>query len=251
MSDDDNALDRLFGVPLGEFTATRDRLARELRKEGDADRAAEIAALRKPAVPVWVANQLARRHRREVDLLLDAGHRLRAAQSESDPAEAREAFQRAREAEREAMTQLREAAVELLREEHGRATEAMIERVMATLRAAAVTVEGRELLARGRLTEELTTTGFDVAATLVPAKPTRRTSKQDVVKSARAELQAAKVQERDASRRLRQADRRVAELRTELGAAEADAERARAAADKASESVASAETALERAQRKR
>ena len=80
-------VDQLYAVDLGEFTAARNDLVRRLRKEGEADRAAEIAALRKPSVPVWVVNQLARRDRRDIDLLLDASHRIRVAAAESDPRE--------------------------------------------------------------------------------------------------------------------------------------------------------------------
>jgi len=42
------------------------------------------------------------------------------------------------------------------------ASAATLERVSRTLRAAAVTEEGRELIARGRLVRELEPPGFDV-----------------------------------------------------------------------------------------
>jgi hypothetical protein len=235
------APDRLFEVPLGEFVAARDELARELREEGKTDQAAEIASLRKPAVPVWVVNQLARRRRRDVDLLLDAGHRLRAAQAEGDPERAREAFGNARDAEREATRRLRAGAEELLAEERGGASDAMVERVLATLRAAAVTEEGRELLARGRLTEELQTTGFEVAASLVP-KRKAAPAKRPNLDAARAELERARKRDREASRRLQAARRRAEE-------AEAELEEARREAEEASTALSAAKEALERARR--
>jgi len=234
------APDRLFEVPLDEFVAARDQLARELRKEGKDEQAAEVAALRKPTVPVWAVNQLARRRRRDVDLLLDAGHRLRAAQAEADPERAREAFANARDAEREAMRRLRAGAEELLAERGG-ASDAMIERVLATLRAAAVTEEGRELLARGRLTEELQTTGFEVAASLVP-KRKATPAKRPKLDAARADLEQARKREREATRRLQAAKRRAEE-------AEAELEKARREAEEASSAVSAAEEALERARR--
>lgn len=255
MATDSDEIDELFEVPLAEFTAKRTELARELKSQGDTELAAEVAGMRKPTVPVWLANQLARRHRREVDLLLDAGHRLRSAHGESDPEQARDAFQRAHQAEREAMKRLGKAAEELLRGEQGKASSAMVDRALATLRAAAVTEEGRELLARGRLTEELATTGFELAASLVPAAPPgkkrapRKASKQGAVRSARAELKAAKEVEREVSRRLREAERRAAQARKELDAAEADAEEARSEAEQAGKAVSAAESALKRAQR--
>ena len=64
----DDAVDELYGVPLGDFVSTRKRLANEL----GGDEGKELAKLRKPNIAAWTLNQLARRYRREVDLLLDA-----------------------------------------------------------------------------------------------------------------------------------------------------------------------------------
>ncbi|MEX2645549.1 MAG: hypothetical protein WD249_04725 [Gaiellaceae bacterium] len=235
-------LDRLFEAPLGGFVAARDELSRRLRKEGKPEQAAEVAALRKPAVPVWVVNQLARRRRRDVDLLLDAGHRLRAAQAEADPERAREAFAKARDAEREAMRRLREAAEELLAEERGGASEAMVERVLATLRAAAVTEEGREVLALGRLTGELETTGFELAASLVAKRKAAPAKRRPELEAARAELEQARKREREATRGLQAAERRAEEAEAELGEARREAE-------EASNAVAAAEAELGEARR--
>ena len=56
MSDE---IDRLYELPLEEFTAARNALAKET---GDA----ALKQLKKPTVPAWAVNQLARR--REVDM---------------------------------------------------------------------------------------------------------------------------------------------------------------------------------------
>ena len=45
--------DRLFGLPLAEFTGERDALVRKLRDDGRRDEAAEVAALRKPVLAAW------------------------------------------------------------------------------------------------------------------------------------------------------------------------------------------------------
>ncbi len=58
----------------------RARLAKAHQKGGPANEAEQVKELRKPSVSVWTVNQLARRHRKDIDLLLDAGHRLAAAQ---------------------------------------------------------------------------------------------------------------------------------------------------------------------------
>jgi hypothetical protein len=72
----DEATDELYAADLDAFVADRTRLARELKEGGDGEAAAKLAKLKKPTVAAWALNQLARRHRRDVDLLLDAGHRL-------------------------------------------------------------------------------------------------------------------------------------------------------------------------------
>lgn len=41
-------LDSLYQVPLGEFTAARDELAKRLRDEGEREQAEEVKKLRKP-----------------------------------------------------------------------------------------------------------------------------------------------------------------------------------------------------------
>lgn len=66
--------DRLFQLPLGEFTAARNELAKTAGSE-----AASIRALQKPSVPAWAVNQLHWRERRVYDALVRASERLRAA----------------------------------------------------------------------------------------------------------------------------------------------------------------------------
>ncbi len=153
----EEALDELYGVELGAFVARRDALAKLLRAEGRAEAAALMKQQRKPTVPAWIVNQLARQNRRDVDLLLDAGHRAREAQRQV-VAGKHAKLDAAIEQERAALHTLLAAARELAPE----ASAATLERVSRTLRAAAVTEEGRELIARGRLVRELEPPGFEV-----------------------------------------------------------------------------------------
>ena len=173
-TDFEHEVDRLYGLELERFIEERTARARALRKEGRRAEAARIQELRKPTLPAWTVNQLTRRNRKDIDLLLDAGHRLATAQSDvlagGDPGQ----FAEARERERTAIRRLDEAASEILGE---RASEAMLRRVSATLRAAALSEQGRELLARGRLTDEVEPAGFEALAAVAPAvraQPTRR-----------------------------------------------------------------------------
>jgi hypothetical protein len=115
-------------------------------------------------VSAWTINQLARSERRAVDLLLDAGHRLRDAQQGLLAGAEAGGLDEAQRTEQAALAELRRAAARILAEA-GRGSEATLNRIVETLRVAAVSHEGRELLARGRLTGDLEATGFDL---LVP-----------------------------------------------------------------------------------
>ena len=106
----DEALDHLYGVDPEAFVAERKRLARELKDAGDAASADAVAKTRKPTVAAWALNQLARKQRRDVDLLLDAGHRLRQAQEGVVGGDDRAAFEQAQKTERDALRRLRHAA---------------------------------------------------------------------------------------------------------------------------------------------
>jgi hypothetical protein len=67
-------IDRLFQLPLSEFTGARNELA----KSSGAD-AAAIRGIEKPNIPAWAVNQLYWRDRRTYDALVKASERLRAA----------------------------------------------------------------------------------------------------------------------------------------------------------------------------
>jgi hypothetical protein len=51
-------IDRLYGLPLGDFTSTRNELAKSFRRQGDREVADRLKALRKPTVTAWAVNQL-------------------------------------------------------------------------------------------------------------------------------------------------------------------------------------------------
>jgi hypothetical protein len=72
----------LFGVDPDEFVATRDALARELKGAGDTDAAKAIKALRRPTLPLWAVNQIARRDDAVAQELVAAAAAARHAQDE-------------------------------------------------------------------------------------------------------------------------------------------------------------------------
>jgi hypothetical protein len=112
----EDELDRLYGVELADFVAERTRLARALRKEGRQVEAARVQELRKPSLSVWTVNQLARRRRKDVGLLLDAGHRIAVAQHALLTGGDQKAFERARKDEQAALKRLVQAARSILAE---------------------------------------------------------------------------------------------------------------------------------------
>src|SRR2546430_3752313 len=114
MANLESEIDRLYALDPGEFVAERDRVARELRDAGQREEAEQVKSLRKPTVSAATINQLTRHERREVDLLLDAGHRLREAQQQLLAGEDPGSLDEARRIEREALGKLRRAGPAVL-----------------------------------------------------------------------------------------------------------------------------------------
>jgi hypothetical protein len=72
----DDTIDGLYQLPLAEFTAARNALAKTLK----GDEAASVKRLEKPTVVPWAINQLYWRERRTFDRLIASGRALRTAQ---------------------------------------------------------------------------------------------------------------------------------------------------------------------------
>jgi hypothetical protein len=232
----DDALDALYAASPEDFVSERKRLAKELTSEGHSAEAAELGKVRKPTIAAWALNRLTRDHRRDVDLLLDSGHRLRTAQAGVLRGDARETFEQAQRTERETIARLVGEAEQLL-SARGGASAAVLEQIRTSLHSAAVSEGGRELLAAGRFAEPLTLEGFEAVAGLAPP-PSRRAPKpkparsSDELKKLRAELSAARKRLRDAERTAHEAHKL---------AAQADAD-----VDDAAEAARQAERRLER-----
>jgi hypothetical protein len=216
-------VDRLYDLPLSEFTSARNALAKEL---GDP----EIRTLKKPSVAAWAVNQLARQ--REVDMrrLIRAGEELEQAQREAVGGGGAKAFEQARRDEREAVRKLRSEAAELLRADGHPASDATLERVAQTLRAAAATEEGRTALREGRLAEEIEPQGFEAfeGLKLVPQpKAGGKAPKTDTAKERKAREEAAEARRAadEAEARAKEAEREAVRARREADRAADRAER--------------------------
>jgi hypothetical protein len=231
----DEALDELYGAPLDEFVAERKRLAQKLGGE----EGKELTKLKKPNVAAWVLNQLARRERRDVDLLLDAGHRLRQAQAGVLRGGEKESFEDARRKEADVVKRLTKAAERLLRDARGTASASALAQINESLRAAAITEEGREVLARGRFVEPLRATGFDAFAGIDVPKP-----KSPARTKAKAESTAD--ERREAADALRELEHRLHAAERQAEKAEKLARAARTDADVLAEEVEAAARRLKK-----
>jgi hypothetical protein len=227
----DEELDALFGLPLGEFTSARNALAKRLRA-ADAEAAETVRALQKPTISAWTINQLSREDRGGVTALLEAGAALREAQGRLLAGDdASETLRDAAARERNAVSVLAGRAKAVLKGAGRAATQGTLDRIAATLRAAAVSDEGRELLGSGRLTTDLESSGFDLVAASEAAGPQRQGPKSSAPDRRRQDEQRRR--KKDLEVQLRVAERAVREAEREAGRADQAAAEARRIADRA------------------
>jgi hypothetical protein len=154
----------LYGLPLDRFVPARAALVKTLRGEKRRDQASEVAALRKPSVAAWAVNQLVRTQPKGLQALLEAGDELARAQAQAAAGKrgAGDALRGASHRQRDAMRVLLQAAEGLLSSGGQALSQATMERVSETLRAAAVDEEARRQVAGGCLTQELRFAGVGI-----------------------------------------------------------------------------------------
>jgi hypothetical protein len=161
--------DELYGLPDDEFTSARDALAKRLRGEKRREEADAVKALRRPSVAAAAINRAVREH--GADDLLAAGDALR------DAHEALLSGKGDAAAVREATTRERDAVREFARLALGKGASASTEeKVRATLHAASVDDDVRDLLVAGRLGRDAEA-GVDPMAMLASGKASRSSAK--------------------------------------------------------------------------
>src|SRR5579884_3410269 len=185
----------LYGLPLEQFTSQRNALAKQLRRDGRREDAAEVAKLRKPSVAAWAVNQLVRTQRSQLASLFRAGDQLQKAQASlltkrGNPGALREAV----DAERAVVEALTKKARGLLNSDGHELTPARLEQVSETLHAAALDRDARAQVQDGCLDRELRHIGLGSPG---PPAPSRRGRGDD----RGARLKAARKTEADARRR--------------------------------------------------
>lgn len=219
--------EKLYGLPVAEFTPARNARAKELRKD-DPELAAAVGKLPKPSVAAAAVNELVREDPSEVRALVQAGKRLRAAQERA--VQGRSAGLDA--AVREHRDALERVQRDLRRRKLSGQT---LERATRTLRVASLDPALHPLLERGVLHEDVEAAGFGLDPGIVPARPAGRKRpapkpKDDAKAHRRREAQA---QLREAEAALEAAQRRAKAALREVEKAEAGVERARRAVDDA------------------
>jgi hypothetical protein len=277
----DTEIQGLYGLPLQEFTAARNALAKRLKKEGSKDDAEEVAGLPKPTVSAWAVNHLFTVEPERMEELLASGERARKALREilsgGDAGALRDAIQEARDLAND----LRDRAVEALSAEGNRPGPAIVERIATNLQSLAFSPVAEPVLQRGWMDVDLPPVGFEVLAGLQlaalparpkrePAKPapkphpvsTRKAEKEDKEedkeetrlreKREREEAKAWERREKEEEKSRERADREQARRRERLARIQAQREEAAGRADflrrKAEQAEKAAEEARQRAE---
>jgi hypothetical protein len=248
----------LYALPLDEFTRARDELARRLRKEGRRDEADAVKALRKPTIAAWALNQLARQRKEDVTRLLEAGEQLRAAQEDLLGGGGRSELDAASARERELVGALARDAAAIAAEAGAGSSGALVEKLRATLHAAAADEDLARRLASGRVLRETEAVGvFGVPAEGAPPTRPRRAGAKTKrpareVRELERRLKAARAEERDARRRKDTTERATERAREQaeraakrLDAARRDEEEATVALEEAEAETGRLEAELE------
>lgn len=229
----EGVLDELITLPPQRFTAARNAAAKRLRAEGRRAAAEEIKQLARPPLSLWALNRLARTQPDVLAEFLQAAGRLREAYRVGG--DVRAATQPMRDAEARVVA----AAGDVVRAEGGNATEAVMERLRGTLRAAAANDEVTSELRQGLLLrepEEPSIAGLleSMANTNVTAKTKAPASDGGAQRKAvRDALAAAKSEASRARDEARAASDAEAEARQSWKRAEKLAQRAQRESDEA------------------
>jgi hypothetical protein len=278
-------VDRLYGLPLEDFTRERDALAKRARDESGAEAARWVRGLRKPTLAAWAVNQAVRSQPRTAREFLKAGEALRESQARVLAGKAgAEEVNTATEAERAATGELVAAARGLLTGTGRSLGDQAIDRVAETLHAATLDNEVRAEVEAGRVVRERRATGlgpFAQATASGPAKAAGRTATRpkrgraastraapskgkaaggragkvaDVrgqLRAARQELTERKRGERAAKSAAGQAERRREQAERAAGEADKKAEDARSRLKEAEQAAVEASESLEAARSER
>lgn len=221
----DDAIDQLYQLPLDEFTAARNALAKKTSDNS-------VKKLEKPTLPAWAVNQLYWRQRKLYDELIKTSTQVRTAYKKmlaGDKADvkAAETFHA------EAMRKAKDAIRRILEDAGNSDSDAVMTPVTETLDALPTTDEP------GRLTRPLRRTGFEaLQGVTITAKARLITPKAEPKKAG---------DESDKDRRRREAEQQEQAMNKErLRFAESAEREAGAAVERAKRALERAEKTRER-----
>lgn len=252
-SSQDSGIDQLYQVPLDEFIAARNALAKRAGAS-----AADIRARSKPTLPAWAVNQLYWQKREIYDELVARAHDLRATHHAALRG-ARADLRSAGRAHDEAVDHALKATLALLAE-HGQMVTDMTRQAIATTVRALPAEED----APGRLSRQLQPRGFEALGAAAPrgrvnvgapasATPKKKTlisnGKNQEAKGQASRLAAAKNAAATAERATREAEQLARRTEFEAARAARDADKAQRRVDEAEDAVRQAQEALEDARR--
>jgi hypothetical protein len=227
----DDRIDQLYQLPLEEFTAARNALAKET---GDS----AVKKLEKPNLAAWTVNQLYWRERKTYDDVIKAAERMRAVYKQMLAGKNAD-VRGAEEIHQDALREAKQAAKRILEDGGHPNADAVMMPVAETLDA----LPGAE--PPGRLTKPLRRMGFNVlegvpiSAKAGPIRSKAAPEKQPAVKDQTAkERRASEAEERE-----------TAMTRERLRFAEAAEREGEAALDRAKRAVERAERTRERLER--
>ncbi|WP_244242354.1 hypothetical protein [Nocardioides seonyuensis] len=215
--------DELYGLPLPDFTPSRDALAKE--HKADKELAAGIKGLKKASVAAWVVNLLVRRDPEQVEQVLTVGAALREAAADLDAAQLRELTKQRRQLTAAVTTSARRTA----RGEGVKVTESVAEQVEATLTSAMLDADAAKAVRSGLLVSPIVATGvgeldLSAAVALPGALGFEATTRSVTVPEPTARPQLHVVPDPEADKKARAAaDERVREAETALEEAQAAA----------------------------
>lgn len=246
----DDELKRLYWAPLGEFTAARNTLAKQLTKAGKKTEADEVKSLPKPTPSAWAVNQLFARETGKMDRLLGAGKRARAAQHEAVAGAGAAKLRETMAAARDLAEELRQRAAAILSEDGRAPSRVLLDRIGTNLQALAFSPAAAEETSRGWLSRDLDPPGFEVFTGLrIPARVVNIESRRRPAEQAEPEKKSAPEPEEKPAAKVSKAEAAAERCRRAEQEKREAAERARREREeeKLREKVTRAEERVERA----
>ena len=203
----DRSIDDLYALDLESFTAQRDALAARVKREGDAEAAKKIKALRKPSRAAWAVNQLARDKPDLVRELVELRSRIKTSTSA-------DALRKLADSRHRVIAELADDARALLRKAGHSGQAETVRRVVATLHAVGAS-DQTDMIRAGRLTSEVSATGFEelaveTAPTLQPSSKASERARREAEALAE-EAERAERAANDLTEKAREAQRLASE----------------------------------------